>query len=797
MNSVVEKLVALMGEQYEKHKAIRRDVAFLKDELGSMNAVLKKLAGMEELDPQTMDWRNQVMGMAFDIEDSMDDFMHRVCEDANTDDTGFIAKIRQYVNELRVRHHFTKQLQELKSRVIEVSERRKRYKLDEGAYRSSFVAIDTGSSALYTEAGNLVGIDDPIDGILKLLDMEGDASVQSLRVVSIVGFGGLGKTTLANEVYRKLRGKYDCEIFISVSQRPDLLSILSRIIHKLGIAQLNHAVQLEDLIENIRGHLKYRRYFVVVDDIWDASVWEILRCAFPDNLEASKVITTTRIESVAKACCAYRPEFIYRMRPLDDQNSAKLFIVESDISLSSNLRTNPTLEGMRQVLKLSYNNLPLHLKNCLLYIGMYPEDHSIEKEDLVRLWAAEGFVSNITDEDTEKVAGSYFNELVNRSMIQPTYTDYNGEVWRCKVHDMILDLIRLKSEEENFLRVVDNARQMALSLQSRVRRLSLHVAFGENQDKATAASLNMTHIRSFAVFGNSSFIPPISKFKCIRVLNLKDRHTDEHESIDLTPIYKLFQLRYLNVSRKARLPAQMRYLKCLETLDLKKLDGDVPSDIVHLPYLMHWLVPAGKKLPDGICSMKSLCTLRYFDVSVPRWIGQHHNLSKLLLTVNTLIQDDIDLLAQLPNLCHLELDIRKSLKERILIHGGGVAFPVLKYLLLSCFKTWLLFETGAMPNIQKLELKHDGRGLEGDNPSVPEGIAHLLNLKELHVVISDGFSIGTGITEADAEATYRNALKMHPRHRDIKIRITLFCLVMTRPAYLYDSDEGETAQESQ
>nr|CAB3491251.1 unnamed protein product [Digitaria exilis] len=478
MNSVVEKLVALMGEQYEKHKAIRRDVAFLKDELGSMNAVLKKLAGMEELDPQTMDWRNQVMGMAFDIEDSIDDFMHRVCEDANTDDTGFIAKIRQYVNELRVRHHFTKQLQELKSRVIEVSERRKRYKLDEGAYRSSFVAIDTRISALYTEAGNLVGIDDPIDGILKLLDMEGDASVQSLRVVSIVGFGGLGKTTLANEVY---------------------------------------------------------------------------------------------------------------------------------------------------------------------------QDHSIEKEDLVRLWAAEGFVSNITDEDTEKVAGSYFNELVNRSMIQPTYTDYNGEVWRCKVHDMILDLIRLKSEEENFLRVVDNARQMALSLQSRV----------------------------------------------------------------------------------------------------------------------------------------------------PRWIGQPHNLSKLLLTVNTLIQDDIDLMAQLPNLCDLELDIRKSLKERILIHGDGVAFPVLKYLLLSCFKPWLRFETGAMPNIQKLELKHDGRGLEGDNPSVPEGIAHLLNLKEFHVVISDGFSIGTGITEADAEATYRSAFKMHPRRRDIKIRITLFCLVMTLPAYLYDSDEGEVAQESQ
>jgi disease resistance protein RPM1 len=72
---------------------------------------------------------------------------------------------------------------------------------------------------------------------------------------------------------------------------------------------------------------------------------------------------------------------------------------------------------------------------------MYPEDHCIEKVDLVRLWVAEGFVISLRDEDAGKVAGSYFSELVNRSMIQPTYTGYNGEVSRCKVHDMILDLI--------------------------------------------------------------------------------------------------------------------------------------------------------------------------------------------------------------------------------------------------------------------------------------------------------------------------------------------------------------------
>jgi hypothetical protein len=67
MNSVMEKLGALMGEQYEKHKAVPRDVvAFLEDEprqheRSCMLSSIRKLTNMEELDHQT-------------IEDPIDDF---------------------------------------------------------------------------------------------------------------------------------------------------------------------------------------------------------------------------------------------------------------------------------------------------------------------------------------------------------------------------------------------------------------------------------------------------------------------------------------------------------------------------------------------------------------------------------------------------------------------------------------------------------------------------------------------------------------------------------------------------
>ncbi|XBI13970.1 hypothetical protein VPH35_140623 [Triticum aestivum] len=429
--------------------------------------------------------------------------MHRF--DAEAGESPFSKK---NIKVFRERHQFAKQIQQLKTWVQDVSERRKRYKLDECAPSSSYLPVDPRVPALYTEAANLVGMEGPKEDLIKLLAAKEEfASVQPLRVVSIVGFGGLGKTTLANQVYHELGGQYDCKVLVSISQRPNMMKLLGRIIKKLEMPQPTRTDEAQDLIHNIREYLREKRYFFIIDDIWDESVWEIIPCAFPDNQRGSKVITNTRIETVANATCNYRREFIYKMSPLDDQNSRKLFFsrvgqidlepleeISNEIlqkcgglplavvsiasllasqptrsvtqwkhvcsSLSSNMRTNPTLEGMRLVLNLSYNNLPHCLKTCLLYIAMYPEDYIIRKNDLVRQWVAEGFIRKIHGEDANEVARSCFNELVNRTMIQPTTIGYNGEVITCKVHDMILDLIRIKSEEENFLSVVDDLQGM-------------------------------------------------------------------------------------------------------------------------------------------------------------------------------------------------------------------------------------------------------------------------------------------------------------------------------------------------
>ena len=94
------------------------------------------------------------------------------------------------------------------------------------------------------------------------------------------------------------------------------------------------------------------------------------------------------------------------------------------------------------MLSLSYNDLSHELKTCFLYLGMYPEDYKIYKFDLVRKWLAEGFVREKHGLDLEEAAENCFNELVNRSMIQPCFDDDDdfGEVLICQVHDLMLEL---------------------------------------------------------------------------------------------------------------------------------------------------------------------------------------------------------------------------------------------------------------------------------------------------------------------------------------------------------------------
>ncbi|KAF7088748.1 hypothetical protein CFC21_091820 [Triticum aestivum] len=417
----------------------------------------------------------------------------------------------------------------------------------------------------------------------------------------------------------------------------------------------------------LQANERRMRYLIVVDDLWDQSTWNIISCIFPEVGKGNRVIVTTRMDDVAMCTCRNNRKCVYKMKPLKEEDSRMLFFnrvfgseydcppqfkdVSAEIlkkcgglplaiitiasllanrqtrskdewesiinSLGAKFATNPTLEEMRSILNLSYIHLPLHLRPCLLYLGMYPEDKKIKRQDLVLQWVAEGFVNNCHGLDFEDVGKSYFNELINRSLIQPTGTSNSGEVEYCRVHDIMLDLIVSKCAEENFISVAYNCEDMARmhAYEYKVRRLSLKSSANDATLGIIGAS--MSQVRSFAQFGESKYTPALSLFKYLRVL-VYDFPYQRGTTVDLTVIGQLFQLRYLSVCAFAciiDLPTEIRGLVHLETLEISGHSAQIiPSDIVCLSRLSRLTLPYGTCLPQGIASIKSLRDLHCFEI---------------------------------------------------------------------------------------------------------------------------------------------------------------------------------------
>jgi hypothetical protein len=107
-------------------------------------------------------------------------------------------------------------------------------------------------------------------------------------------------------------------------------------------------------------------------------------------------------------------------------------------SIGSGLGNSLHVDKMRKILGLSYNDLPFHLKTCLLSLSKYPEDHLIRKDVLVWSWIAEGFIKQETQgpggQSLQEIAESYFNDLINRSLIQPAQkSTFFLETGRCNI----------------------------------------------------------------------------------------------------------------------------------------------------------------------------------------------------------------------------------------------------------------------------------------------------------------------------------------------------------------------------
>jgi disease resistance protein RPM1 len=138
---------------------------------------------------------------------------------------------------------------------LQAQEQRMRFQqTDDVASRKTNTTIDIRLLAMHAGASGLVGIDGPIYELIQLMS----GGVQ-FKVLSIVGLGGLGKTTLANEIYRKLHGQFQCRAFVSVSRKPNIRKLLSTMTSQVGLVA-NKNIEEFELISWLRKRLQKQRY---------------------------------------------------------------------------------------------------------------------------------------------------------------------------------------------------------------------------------------------------------------------------------------------------------------------------------------------------------------------------------------------------------------------------------------------------------------------------------------------------------------------------------------------------------
>ncbi|KAH0644339.1 hypothetical protein KY284_032223 [Solanum tuberosum] len=318
-----------------------------------------------------------------------------------------------------------------------------------------------------------------------------------LEVISIVGMGGIGKSTFAKKMFSaaSIVKVFDVCEWITVSNDYSLRNMLLSLLQ--GVNEELDKKPDDKLADCLQKRLKGRKYLIVVDDIWSTKAWDDITRWFPENNNGSRILLTTRITEVARY--ASYPKKPFPMRFLDPVESWNLFcqkafskndcpdefrtsakvivgncnglplmisVVAGSLSSEKMLRkwhevaqSVSSLVNLDEyqrcsgVLALSYNHLPSHLKACFLYFGVFIKASEISVENLIRLWMAEGLFKLRGIGELEKEASSLLHDLIDRSLIVACKHSLDGKIKTCKIHDLLHDLCLRESESENLLYV--------------------------------------------------------------------------------------------------------------------------------------------------------------------------------------------------------------------------------------------------------------------------------------------------------------------------------------------------------
>nr|UBY07542.1 NBS-LRR disease resistance protein [Dasypyrum villosum] len=636
MQALFEKVIATAFGELKLPQDVAEELERLSSSLSTIQAHVEDAEERQLKDKAARSWLAKLKDVAYEMDDLLDDYAAEALRSKleGPFSKNHLSKVRScfccfWFNTCLFNHKILQDIKKVEEKLNRLVKEREIIGPNMISATDRKEIKERPETSSIIDDSSVFGREEDKETIVKMLLDQNNSNHSNLSILPIVGMGGLGKTTLTQLVYNDTRIKehFQLRVWLCVSENFDQMKLTKETIESVasefesaisGVSSVTTNMNL--LQEDLSKKLKGKRFLLVLDDVWneDPEKWGTYRRALLTGGEGSRIVVTTRNKNVGKLMAGMTP---YYLDQLSDNDCWSLF--RSCAFVDGNSSTHPNLEmiGMEIVkklkglplaakaigsllcsqdteddwknvlrseiwelpsdknnilpaLRLSYNHLPAILKRCFAFCSVFHKDYVFEKDRLVQIWMALGFIQPQRRRRMEEIGSSYFDELLSRSFFQHHKGGY-------VMHDAMHDLAQSVTNHE-CLRLDDlpNSRHLSFSCDNRTQ----------------------TSFEAFLGF---------KRARTLLLLNI----TELPDSIG-----SLKMLRYLNLSGTgiAVLPSSIGRLFSLQTLKLKnchELDY-LPQSITNLVNL-RWL-EARTELVTGIARIGNLTCLQQLDELVVR-----------------------------------------------------------------------------------------------------------------------------------------------------------------------------------
>ncbi|XP_044507246.1 putative disease resistance protein RGA1 [Mangifera indica] len=669
---LLSKVMSLTSNKISLGWGVKNDVQELAGTLNTIKAVLLDAEEKQTQNEKLRVWLEKLKEVCYDVEDVLDKIeVKDLCKQVMNGQS-IPRKVRHFCsssNPIIFRFRLGHKIKEINERLAKIAAEKDDFNLTEKICSNNILSWERETHS-FVHASDVIGRDKDTEEVMKILLCPSDGH-ENVSVISIVGIGGLGKTTLAKLVYNdeKVGDYFKLKMWICVSDKFSLKRLLIDIINSAIGQKYNH-MSMDQLQTILRDIIRDKKYLLVLDDIWNENyeLWCDLRNLLIECVSGSKIIVTTRSDRVALIMGSVS---IYKLKGLSLNQCLSVFVkyafkegqekqhpnlieIGKEIvkkcrgvplavrALGSllysstseqdwiNVRDNEIWKldqkdnSILLALRISYNNLSPPLKQCFVYCSIFPKDFTFYDVNLVKFWMANGLLqAHNENEDLENIGVQYIKELLWRSFFQDI-KDFGNGVYSFKMHDLMHDVATSLFRNEGL--IVKGSNQIATK--TSYRHLLFH-HLDASQVEAPIFLPNLGNLRSIMFFQHvgeniiisQSFLELIvSRFQFLRALYLTNL------GIEAVPkrIGSLKHLRYLSLSFNPKIKKLPTSIYKLQSLQYLSLDGcekleELGEDVKYLISLRALvLTTVQKHLPNN--GIGCLNSLRFLII---------HNCSKL------------------------------------------------------------------------------------------------------------------------------------------------------------------------